>query len=69
MLSIYTEVVHLKPFHNTLNCASTANIEEAVKFYNLGDKTFETDFNITLSKCASILRSNKIIHFRKKVEI
>ena len=34
-----------KPFHNTLNCASTANIEEVMKFYNLGDKTFETDFN------------------------
>ena len=34
-----------KPFHNTLNDASTANIEEVMKFYNLGDKTFETDFN------------------------
>ena len=34
-----------KPFHNTLNYASTANIEEVTKFYNLGDKTFETDFN------------------------
>ena len=34
-----------KSFHNTLNYASTANIEEVVKFYNLGDKTFETDFN------------------------
>ena len=33
-----------KPFHNTLNNASTANIEEAMKFHNLGDKTFETDF-------------------------
>ena len=36
---------YLKPFHNTLNYASTANIEEVMKFYNLGDKTFETDFN------------------------
>ena len=35
-----------KPFHNTLNYASTANIEEVMKFYNLGHKTFETDFNI-----------------------
>ena len=35
-----------KPFHNTLNYASTANIEEVMKFYNLGDKTFETDFNL-----------------------
>ena len=34
-----------KPFHNTLNYASTANIEEIMKFYNLGHKTFETDFN------------------------
>ena len=31
-----------KPFHNTLNCA---NIEEVMKFYNLGDKTFETRFS------------------------
>ena len=34
-----------KPFHNILNYASTANIEEVMKFYNIGDKTFETDFN------------------------
>ena len=34
-----------KPFHKTLNYASTANIEEVMKFYNLGDKTFETDFS------------------------
>ena len=34
-----------KPFHNTLNYASTANIEEVMTFYNLGDKTFETDFS------------------------
>ena len=33
------------PFHNTLNYASTANIEEVMKFYNLGHKTFETDFS------------------------
>ena len=33
-----------KPFHNSLNYASTANIEEVMTFYNLGDKTFETDF-------------------------
>ena len=32
-----------KPFHNTLNYASTANIEEVMQFYNLGDKTLETD--------------------------
>ena len=34
-----------KPFHNTLNYASAANIEEVMKFYDLGDKTFETDVN------------------------
>ena len=34
-----------KPFHNTLNYNSTANIEEVMKFYNLGDKTFETYFS------------------------
>ena len=33
-----------KPFHDTLNYASTANIEEVMKFYNLSDKAFETDF-------------------------
>ena len=26
-----------------VNYASAANIEEVMKFYNLGDKTFETD--------------------------
>ena len=35
----------LKPFHNILNYVSTANIEEVMKFYNLGNKTFETDFS------------------------
>ena len=34
-----------KAFHNTLNYASTANIEEVMKFYNLDHKTFETDFS------------------------
>ena len=36
---------HSKHLQNTLNYASTANIEEVMKFYNLGDKTFETDFS------------------------
>ena len=35
-----------KPFHKTLKYASTANIEEVMQFYNLGDKTFEADFNL-----------------------
>ena len=42
---LYLSCPTKKPFHNTLNYASTANIEEVTKFYNLGDKTFETDFN------------------------
>ena len=28
-----------------MNYTSTSNIREVIKFYNLGDKTFETDFN------------------------
>ena len=28
-----------------MNYASTSNIGEVIKFYNLGDKTFETDFS------------------------
>ena len=38
-----------KPFHNTSNYASTANIEEVMKFYNQGDKTFETAFKFILN--------------------
>ena len=34
-----------KSFCNTLNYISTTNIEEVMKFYNLGDKTFETDIS------------------------
>ena len=40
------KLFYSKPFHNTLNYASTANIEEVMKFYNLGHKTFETDFSL-----------------------
>ena len=39
-----------------LNYASTASIEELMKFYNLGDETFETEFTIRLNYgflCAS----------------
>ena len=28
-----------------MNYASTPNIREVIEFYNLGDKTFETDFS------------------------
>ena len=33
-------------FQNNLNYASASNIGEVIKFYNLGDKTFETDFSL-----------------------
>ena len=45
-----------KPFHNTLNYASIANIEEVMKFYNSGDKTFETDFNLMFSSFKNLDR-------------
>ena len=35
----------------TLNYASAANIEEVMKFYNLGDKTFEADFSHNGREC------------------
>ena len=41
---VILQLSYSKPFHNTLNYASTANIEEVMKFYNLGHKPFETDF-------------------------
>ena len=47
-LSMYTETVLLKIFLHTLNYASAANIEEVMKFYNLGNKSFETDLNINV---------------------
>ena len=45
-----------------LNYASTANIEEVKKFYNLGHKTFETDFKYfdTLIK---VLQFKEIMSF------
>ena len=44
-LSIYSEIVLLKPFYSTSNYASTANIQEVMTFYNLGHKSFEIDFS------------------------
>ena len=29
-----------------MNYASASNIREVIKFYNVGDKTFETDFSV-----------------------
>ena len=38
-----------------MNYASTANIEEVIKFYSLGDKTFETDFNTLQENISKLL--------------
>ena len=35
-----------KTFQNILNYASASNIQEDMKFYNIGDRSFETDFSI-----------------------
>ena len=35
-----------KFFYSTLNYDSTANIQEVMKFYNLGDQRFETDLSL-----------------------
>ena len=50
-LSVYTEVVLLKTFPQHFEVCLYYNIEEVMKFYNLGDKTFETDFSIVQSFC------------------
>ena len=34
-----------KPIRDILNYGSIASIEKVMKFYNLGDKTFETGFS------------------------
>ena len=49
-------------FFNSL--FSTSNIREVIKFYNLGDKTFETDFN---SKLFSTGGKIFMAHFRRKL--
>ena len=43
--SVYTHVVLLITFQNNLNYTSALSIQEVIKFYNIGEKTFETDFN------------------------
>ena len=59
-----------KPFHNTLNYASTANIEEVTKFYNPGDKTFETDFKyrsnnlLSANQGSMYSRANNSVNFQ-----
>ena len=44
-----------------MNYASTSNIREDIKFYNLGDKTFETDFSTLLNtvECCRGLEGRK----------
>ena len=46
-LRVFTvlKLSYTRPFYNNWNYASTANTDEVMKFYNLGDKTFETDFS------------------------
>ena len=49
--SMYSNILNvalLITFKNNLNYAFTSNIRELIKFYNLGVKTFETDFGIAL---------------------
>ena len=48
-----------KPFNSTLNYASTANIEEVIKFYNVDDKTFETDFTAPNHKKEAVMIQNR----------
>ena len=43
-LSVYINVVLLINFPEQFELCFYFNIREVIKFYNLGDKTFETDF-------------------------
>ena len=50
-ISIFSKVVLFKTFlQHFLNYASTINIQELSKFYNIGQKSFETDLNLQHSK-------------------
>ena len=42
-LSVYIKFVLLINFPEQFELCFTSNIREVIKFYNLGDKTFETD--------------------------
>ena len=46
-----------------MNYASATNIEEDMKFYNLGGKTFETDFK------GELQRQNKLISSERPFKI
>ena len=52
----------LKTFQNDLNYASTSNIGEVIKFYNLGNKSFETDFKVSFQARKSEIRVFSIVH-------
>ena len=47
-LSAYTEVALLKTFPHHFELCLYCNIEEVIKFYILGYKTFETDFRLCI---------------------
>ena len=62
---MYINVVLKITFQNNLNYASTSNIRKLIKFYNLGDKTFETDFSAYhLSAWALTLGDTRTFHFQ-----
>ena len=46
-LSVYINVVLLISFPEQFELCFHFNIREVIKFYNLGDKTFETEFKST----------------------
>ena len=52
-----------KPFWNNLNYASTSNIREVMKFYNVGDKSFETDFKTILEQNFKCFNDDEIMVF------
>ena len=63
--SVNIQVVLLKNLWNNLNNASTANVREAMKYYNLGDRNFETNFsNFSLLTGCQVLLWNKPIKSR-----
>ena len=59
-LSVYTEVFLLKTYSQHLSYASVENIEKVIKFYNLGDKTFETD--LSSSALSQNIRPASLLH-------
>ena len=58
--SVYNNVVLLINFPEQFELFFTSNNREVIKFYNLSDKTFETDFNtdIYIHKFLQFIRVN-----------